>query len=130
MVSVIVCGFILVTKAAKEYDLFISRMGLSHQRAFSSGFASYLFNYLSNYDHQLIFFYFFIQFGPCFLHCCVCLHLPPDGLISYSSPEGQLMMPPGYPIACLNDSTYDGAHERRRVKRTLVITFLLHAGLV
>lgn len=40
---------------------------------------------------------------------------PADGLISYSTPEGQLMMPPGYPIASLNDSTYDGAHERRRV---------------
>lgn len=38
-----------------------------------------------------------------------------DGLISYSTPEGQLMMPPGYPIASLNDSTYDGVHERRRV---------------
>ncbi|XP_069562025.1 discoidin domain-containing receptor 2 isoform X1 [Brachyistius frenatus] len=38
-----------------------------------------------------------------------------DGLISYSAPEGQLMMPPGYPIASLNDSTYDGAHERRRL---------------
>uniref|UniRef100_A0A8C7CGH4 receptor protein-tyrosine kinase n=1 Tax=Oncorhynchus kisutch TaxID=8019 RepID=A0A8C7CGH4_ONCKI len=32
-----------------------------------------------------------------------------------SSPEGQLMMPPGYPIASLNDSTYDGAHERRKL---------------
>ncbi|XP_062310050.1 discoidin domain-containing receptor 2 [Osmerus eperlanus] len=31
-----------------------------------------------------------------------------DGLVAYSSPEGQLMMPPGYPIASLNDSTYDG----------------------
>lgn len=40
---------------------------------------------------------------------------PADGLISYGTPEGQLMMPPGYPIASLNDSTYDGAHERRRV---------------
>lgn len=40
---------------------------------------------------------------------------PADGLISYSTPEGQLMMPPGYPIASLNDSTYDGVHERRRV---------------
>lgn len=28
------------------------------------------------------------------------------------------MMPPGSPIACLNDSTYDGVHERRRVERT------------
>ncbi|XP_064871057.1 discoidin domain-containing receptor 2-like [Oncorhynchus nerka] len=25
------------------------------------------------------------------------------------------MMPPGYPIASLNDSTYDGAHERRKL---------------
>lgn len=54
----------------------------------------------------------------------------PDGLISYSAPEGQLMMPPGSPIACLNDSTYDGVHERRRVKRTFVTTSLLHAGCV
>uniref|UniRef100_A0A671UNF7 Discoidin domain-containing receptor 2 n=1 Tax=Sparus aurata TaxID=8175 RepID=A0A671UNF7_SPAAU len=38
-----------------------------------------------------------------------------DGLISYSSPEGQPMNPPGYPIASFNDSTYDGAHERRRL---------------
>lgn len=38
---------------------------------------------------------------------------PADGLISYSTAEGQLMMPPGYPIASLNDSTYDGAHEKR-----------------
>ncbi|XP_056275368.1 discoidin domain-containing receptor 2 isoform X2 [Pseudoliparis swirei] len=38
-----------------------------------------------------------------------------DGLISYGGPEGQLMMPPGYPIASLNDSTYDGEHERRRL---------------
>uniref|UniRef100_A0A671UIF7 Discoidin domain-containing receptor 2 n=1 Tax=Sparus aurata TaxID=8175 RepID=A0A671UIF7_SPAAU len=37
-----------------------------------------------------------------------------DGLISYSSPEGQPMNPPGYPIASFNDSTYDGAHERSR----------------
>uniref|UniRef100_H2MRX7 Discoidin domain-containing receptor 2 n=1 Tax=Oryzias latipes TaxID=8090 RepID=H2MRX7_ORYLA len=36
-----------------------------------------------------------------------------DGLISYSAPEGQLMMPPGYPPASLNDSIYDGTHERR-----------------
>uniref|UniRef100_A0A8C7XBP8 Discoidin domain-containing receptor 2 n=1 Tax=Oryzias sinensis TaxID=183150 RepID=A0A8C7XBP8_9TELE len=35
-----------------------------------------------------------------------------DGLISYSAPEGQLMMPPGYPPASLNDSIYDGTHER------------------
>uniref|UniRef100_A0AAQ5XTU7 Discoidin domain-containing receptor 2 n=1 Tax=Amphiprion ocellaris TaxID=80972 RepID=A0AAQ5XTU7_AMPOC len=38
-----------------------------------------------------------------------------DGLISYAAPEGQLMMPPGYPIASLNDSTYDGTRERRRL---------------
>uniref|UniRef100_A0A674N7P0 receptor protein-tyrosine kinase n=1 Tax=Takifugu rubripes TaxID=31033 RepID=A0A674N7P0_TAKRU len=38
-----------------------------------------------------------------------------DGLISYSAPEGQLMMPPASPNACLNDSTYDGVHERRRL---------------
>uniref|UniRef100_A0A8C7LVT9 Discoidin domain-containing receptor 2 n=1 Tax=Oncorhynchus mykiss TaxID=8022 RepID=A0A8C7LVT9_ONCMY len=38
-----------------------------------------------------------------------------DGLTSYSSPEGQVMMPPGYPIASLNDSTYDGAHERGKL---------------
>uniref|UniRef100_A0A3P9IZ61 Discoidin domain-containing receptor 2 n=1 Tax=Oryzias latipes TaxID=8090 RepID=A0A3P9IZ61_ORYLA len=36
-----------------------------------------------------------------------------DGLISYSAPEGQLMIPPGYPPASLNDSIYDGTHERR-----------------
>uniref|UniRef100_A0A3Q3LXR6 Discoidin domain-containing receptor 2 n=1 Tax=Labrus bergylta TaxID=56723 RepID=A0A3Q3LXR6_9LABR len=38
-----------------------------------------------------------------------------DGLVSYSAPEGQLMMPPGYPIASLNDSTYDGDHEKRKL---------------
>uniref|UniRef100_A0A3P9L084 Discoidin domain-containing receptor 2 n=1 Tax=Oryzias latipes TaxID=8090 RepID=A0A3P9L084_ORYLA len=38
-----------------------------------------------------------------------------DGLISYSAPEGQLMMPPGYPPASLNDSIYDGTHERRKL---------------
>uniref|UniRef100_A0A673AZB5 receptor protein-tyrosine kinase n=1 Tax=Sphaeramia orbicularis TaxID=375764 RepID=A0A673AZB5_9TELE len=38
-----------------------------------------------------------------------------DGLISYDAPEGQLMMRPGYLIASLNDSTYDGTHERRRL---------------
>uniref|UniRef100_G3NAS5 Discoidin domain receptor family, member 2, like n=1 Tax=Gasterosteus aculeatus TaxID=69293 RepID=G3NAS5_GASAC len=37
-----------------------------------------------------------------------------DGLISYGAPEGQFMMPPGFPNVSLNDSTYDGAHERRR----------------
>lgn len=60
----------------------------------------------------------------------MCLHLPADGLISYSAPEGQLMMPPSSPIACLNDSTYDGVHERRRVKRSLFTTSLFHAGCV
>ena len=43
---------------------------------------------------------------------------PADGLISYSAPEGQPMNPPGYPIASFNDSTYDGAHERRQVSHT------------
>ncbi|KAG9333373.1 hypothetical protein JZ751_012733, partial [Albula glossodonta] len=38
-----------------------------------------------------------------------------DGLTSYSSPEGQVMMSPGYPITSLNDSTYDGYHERRKL---------------
>ncbi|XP_077942533.1 discoidin domain-containing receptor 2 isoform X1 [Gasterosteus aculeatus] len=38
-----------------------------------------------------------------------------DGLISYGAPEGQFMMPPGFPNVSLNDSTYDGAHERRRL---------------
>ncbi|XP_054629368.1 discoidin domain-containing receptor 2 isoform X1 [Dunckerocampus dactyliophorus] len=38
-----------------------------------------------------------------------------DGLISYSAPEGQLMTAPGFPVVSLNDSTYDGAHERRRL---------------
>lgn len=46
-------------------------------------------------------------------------HPASDGLISYSAPEGQLMMPPGYPIASLNDSTYDGVHERRQVTHAL-----------
>uniref|UniRef100_A0A673HXM6 receptor protein-tyrosine kinase n=1 Tax=Sinocyclocheilus rhinocerous TaxID=307959 RepID=A0A673HXM6_9TELE len=35
-----------------------------------------------------------------------------DGLTAYSSPEGQTMMAPGYPITPLNDSTYDGALEK------------------
>lgn len=43
---------------------------------------------------------------------------PAEGLISYSTPEGQLMQQPGYPITNFNDSTYDGVHERRRVTRT------------
>ncbi|XP_061748424.1 discoidin domain-containing receptor 2 isoform X3 [Nerophis ophidion] len=38
-----------------------------------------------------------------------------DGLISYSAPEGQLMAPPGSPVASLNDSTYDGVHEKRKL---------------
>ncbi|KAJ8005616.1 hypothetical protein DPEC_G00119790 [Dallia pectoralis] len=38
-----------------------------------------------------------------------------DGLISYSSPEGQLMLPPGHPIASLNDSTYDGDHRLKKL---------------
>ncbi|XP_026176758.1 discoidin domain-containing receptor 2 [Mastacembelus armatus] len=37
-----------------------------------------------------------------------------EGLISYSAPEGQLMVPPG-PIASLNDSTYDGTREGRKL---------------
>uniref|UniRef100_A0A3B5QAQ0 receptor protein-tyrosine kinase n=1 Tax=Xiphophorus maculatus TaxID=8083 RepID=A0A3B5QAQ0_XIPMA len=37
-----------------------------------------------------------------------------DGLLSYSAPEGQLMMSPGNPsVISLNDSTYDGVHEKR-----------------
>ncbi|XP_051535726.1 discoidin domain-containing receptor 2 [Myxocyprinus asiaticus] len=38
-----------------------------------------------------------------------------DGLMAYSSSEGQTMMAPGYPITPLNDSTYDGALERRKL---------------
>ncbi|XP_051548684.1 discoidin domain-containing receptor 2-like [Myxocyprinus asiaticus] len=38
-----------------------------------------------------------------------------DGLTAYSSPEGQTMMAPGHPITPLNDSTYDGALERRKL---------------
>ncbi|XP_053726647.1 discoidin domain-containing receptor 2 isoform X1 [Synchiropus splendidus] len=38
-----------------------------------------------------------------------------DGLTSYSAPEGQVMMQPGSPYITLNDSTYDGTHERRRL---------------
>ncbi|XP_061117287.1 LOW QUALITY PROTEIN: discoidin domain-containing receptor 2 [Conger conger] len=38
-----------------------------------------------------------------------------DGLTAYSSPEGQVMAAPGYPISSLNDSTYDGYHERRKL---------------
>uniref|UniRef100_A0A3B5MNC3 receptor protein-tyrosine kinase n=1 Tax=Xiphophorus couchianus TaxID=32473 RepID=A0A3B5MNC3_9TELE len=40
-----------------------------------------------------------------------------DGLLSYSAPEGQLMMSPGNPsVISLNDSTYDGVHEKRSGK--------------
>ncbi|KAJ8415473.1 hypothetical protein AAFF_G00424530 [Aldrovandia affinis] len=42
-----------------------------------------------------------------------------DGLTAYSSPEGQVMAAPGYPISNLNDSTYDGYHERRKLFRGL-----------
>ncbi|XP_041854820.1 discoidin domain-containing receptor 2 isoform X2 [Melanotaenia boesemani] len=38
-----------------------------------------------------------------------------DGLVSYSAPEGQLMSSPGYLTVNLNDSTYDGVHERRKL---------------
>ncbi|XP_043967825.1 discoidin domain-containing receptor 2-like isoform X2 [Gambusia affinis] len=39
-----------------------------------------------------------------------------DGLLSYSAPEGQLMMSPGNPaVISLNDSTYDGVHEKRKL---------------
>ncbi|CAG5917382.1 unnamed protein product [Menidia menidia] len=38
-----------------------------------------------------------------------------DGLMSYSAPEGQLMVLPGYSSVSLMDSTYDGVHERRRL---------------
>lgn len=38
-----------------------------------------------------------------------------DGLMAYSSPEGQIMMVPGFPITSLNDSTYDGPLERRKL---------------
>ncbi|XP_062873692.1 discoidin domain-containing receptor 2 [Trichomycterus rosablanca] len=38
-----------------------------------------------------------------------------DGLTAYSAPEGHTMMAPGYPITPLNDSTYDGVQERRRL---------------
>ncbi|KAL4646553.1 discoidin domain-containing receptor 2-like isoform X2 [Arapaima gigas] len=42
-----------------------------------------------------------------------------DGLTAYSSPEGQVMTAPGYPIAHLNDSTYDGYHKRRQLSEGL-----------
>ncbi|XP_077332292.1 discoidin domain-containing receptor 2-like [Lithobates pipiens] len=38
-----------------------------------------------------------------------------DGLKSYSIPEGETYMAPGHPIAYLNDSTYDGYLEKRRL---------------
>lgn len=38
-----------------------------------------------------------------------------DGLKSYSAPEGQIMMPPGFPIAIFNDSTYDGTRQTRKL---------------
>ncbi|XP_057688297.1 discoidin domain-containing receptor 2 isoform X1 [Corythoichthys intestinalis] len=38
-----------------------------------------------------------------------------DGLIWYSAPEGQPMAQPGFPTAILNDSTYDGTHQKRRL---------------
>ncbi|NXD74870.1 DDR2 protein, partial [Halcyon senegalensis] len=38
-----------------------------------------------------------------------------DGLASYSIPEGGTVAAPGFPIVYLNDSTYDGYHERRHL---------------
>ncbi|CAL8263338.1 unnamed protein product [Boreogadus saida] len=38
-----------------------------------------------------------------------------DGLVAYSAAEGQVMRPPGFALASLNDSTYDGTHLRRRL---------------
>ncbi|NWY05322.1 DDR2 protein, partial [Nothoprocta ornata] len=38
-----------------------------------------------------------------------------DGLASYSIPEGETIAAPGFPIVYLNDSTYDGYHERRHL---------------
>ncbi|XP_010213820.1 PREDICTED: discoidin domain-containing receptor 2-like isoform X1 [Tinamus guttatus] len=38
-----------------------------------------------------------------------------DGLASYSIPEGGMIAAPGFPIVYLNDSTYDGYHERRHL---------------
>ncbi|XP_062446717.1 discoidin domain-containing receptor 2-like isoform X1 [Rhea pennata] len=38
-----------------------------------------------------------------------------DGLASYSIPEGGTIAAPGFPIVYLNDSTYDGYHERRHL---------------
>ncbi|XP_069097450.1 discoidin domain-containing receptor 2-like isoform X2 [Pleurodeles waltl] len=45
------------------------------------------------------------------LYGCIWL----DGLESYSVPEGGIIATPGYPIAYLNDTTYDGYHERRHL---------------
>ncbi|KAJ7308039.1 hypothetical protein JRQ81_008540 [Phrynocephalus forsythii] len=42
-----------------------------------------------------------------------------DGLESYSMPEGEVIVAPGHPVVYLNDSTYDGYHDRKR----------LHGGL-
>ncbi|XP_052453663.1 discoidin domain-containing receptor 2-like [Carassius gibelio] len=42
-----------------------------------------------------------------------------DGLTAYRCPEGQTMMAPGYPITPLNDSTYDGVLERRKLSAGL-----------
>lgn len=63
MVSVIVHGFVWVTKAAQENDLLINLLGLS-QHTFSSGSESYIFQYLSNYDLQLTCLYLFLKFRP------------------------------------------------------------------
>lgn len=39
-----------------------------------------------------------------------------DGLVSYSAPEGQFMESPSNPsVISLNDSTYDGFHEQRKL---------------
>ncbi|XP_075690978.1 discoidin domain-containing receptor 2-like [Rhinoderma darwinii] len=45
------------------------------------------------------------------LYGCVWL----DGLKSYSIPEGETFTSPGHPVAFLNDSTYDGYLEKRRM---------------
>uniref|UniRef100_G3NAT0 receptor protein-tyrosine kinase n=1 Tax=Gasterosteus aculeatus aculeatus TaxID=481459 RepID=G3NAT0_GASAC len=68
-----------------------------------------LFNIKTKREHFLF---------PCILTRALNVSLcrrPADGLISYGAPEGQFMMPPGFPNVSLNDSTYDGAHERRRL---------------
>ncbi|KAM4662872.1 discoidin domain-containing receptor 2-like [Discoglossus pictus] len=38
-----------------------------------------------------------------------------DGLAAYSIPEGEVYSSPGHPVAYLNDSTYDGFLEKRRL---------------